>query len=187
MLAAQAGEIPRTIRAKNALCGYYESGTLPRLSLPQGIPKQRQAPTKQEGTEVRHQGREWEFGRNGNDREATSRKLRLWSNPSTKNKKGAIRERERDREKSARMCRIRSTCSGPFGSCLARTLMNRDAYERLSKKWFHWEKRPRAKRTARFIKIIHTFRQSSPLVTSFLYFWKKYFACSLTPRSRIII
>lgn len=39
--------------------------------------KGRQAPMKQEGIEVRHEGREREFGCNGNDREANSQKLRL--------------------------------------------------------------------------------------------------------------
>lgn len=92
-------------------------------SFPQGIPKQRQAPMKQEGTRLGTKGENERFGCNGYDRDADSRKLRLRSNPSAKNKKKRPdTERERDRLGG----RVSSTCLGPLGSCLARTLTNRD-------------------------------------------------------------
>lgn len=97
MLAARSvDEIPRRVRAKNALCGYYEFKTFPRLA-PARDPETKTGAYEAGRHEVRNEGREREFGCNGYDRDANSRKLRWRSNPSAKNKK-----KRPDRERSAR-------------------------------------------------------------------------------------
>lgn len=144
-------------------CGHY--GTIPRFT-PQGSRNKGRRLQKQEGTRRNKRAKErvrtrWIWQRCG------LLKIAVAKRPvCEKNKKNFPRKIGKEPEK------------GPVylfrGSCLTLTLTSRN----VSKKWFHWEKRPH--RTARFIKIIYTFRPGC-LFFSEKGLKKDCLACSVPP------